>query len=297
VNFAAPVNINQVDPRYQSLGSSLLDPVPNPFFGNPIFGDLSQPETVPRAQLLRPYPQFGKLYALQPSEGRRRYHAAVFRFEKRFRGGYGGRVNYTWSRTDDNVIGEGNAYSNRNGSALDNYNLDAEYGPSITDTPHRVNVSGIVELPFGKGKRWLDSSGLWNALLGGWSVSAAGYLQSGFPIAVSQRFNNTGLLGDVQRPNVVPASIPATRKHRREPDSYLNPDAGLSRTRSRSRCAENRYARPHPDATQLGLLFPEIRERRRATDQRRVEIVNASTGPTSTVQSMLGNPNSEGFWT
>jgi hypothetical protein len=226
VNFAAPVNINQVDPRYQNLGSSLLDPVPNPFFGNPIFGDLSQSETVPRAQLLRPYPQFGALYALQPSKGRRRYDAAVFRFEKRFRGGYGGRVNYTWSRTDDNVIGEGNAYSNRNGSALDNYNLDAEYSRSITDTPHRLNVSGIVELPFGGGKRWLESPGLWNALLGGWSVSAAGYLQSGFPIAVSQRLNNTGLLGDMQRPNVVPGVDPGHSGSTIENlDSYLNPDA------------------------------------------------------------------------
>jgi hypothetical protein len=226
VGFSTPVNINQVDPRYQSLGSALNDPVPNPFFGNPIFGDLSQSETVPRSQLLRPYPQFGGLYALQPSEGRRRYDAAVFRFEKKFRGGYGGRVNYTWSRTDDNVVGEGNAYSVRNASALDSYNLDAEYGRSITDTPHRLNVSGIVELPFGEGKRWLDSPGLWNALLGGWSVSAAAYVQSGFPIAVNQRLNNTGLLGDVQRPNAVPGVDPGHSGSTVENlNSYLNPDA------------------------------------------------------------------------
>lgn len=225
-NFAAGVNINQVDPAYQSLGSALVDPVPNPFFGNPVFGDLSQSETLPRAQLLRPYPQFGGLYALQQSAGRRRYDAAVLKLEKRFRGAFGGRVNYTWSRTEDNVIGEGNAYANRNGSALNNYDLDSEYTPSITDTPHRLNVSGFVELPFGKGKRWLDSEGVWNALLGAWSVSAAGYYQSGFPIAVSQRLNNTGLLGDVQRPNVVPGVDPGHSGATVENlNSYLDPDA------------------------------------------------------------------------
>jgi hypothetical protein len=224
--YAPSVNINQVDPRYQSLGSALLDPVPNPFFGNPLFGELSLSETVPRAQLLRPYPQFDALYALQQSEGRRRYDAAVFRLEKRFRNAYGGRVNYTWSRTEDNVLGEANAYSRRNGSALNNYDLDSEYGSSITDAPHRLNVSGIVELPFGKGKEWLDSEGLWNALFGGWSVSAAGFVQSGFPIAISQRFNNTGLLGDVQRPNVVPGVDPGHSGSTLENlNSYLNPNA------------------------------------------------------------------------
>ena len=294
VNFAAPVNINQVDPRYQSLGSALLDPVPNPFFGNPIFGDLSQSETVPRAQLLRPYPQFGALYALQPSEGRRRYDAAVFRFEKRFRGGYGGRVNYTWSRTDDNVIGEGNAYSNRNGSALDNYDLDAEYSRSITDTPHRLNVSGIVELPFGKGKRWLDSPGLWNALLGGWSVSAAGYLQSGFPIAVSQRLNNTGLLGDVQRPNVVQGVDPGHSGSTVENlDSYLNPDAwalapaftfgGAPRTDTRVRT---------PMRHNWDFAFQKSENVGAGRITARVEIINAFDRPDfNGPVTVLGNPN------
>jgi hypothetical protein len=294
VNFASPVNINQVDPRYQSLGSSLLDPVPNPFFGNPIFGDLSQSETVTRAQLLRPYPQFGDLYALQPSEGRRHYDAAVFRFEKRFRGGYGGRVNYTWSRTDDNVIGEGNAYSGRNPSALDNYNLDAEYSRSITDAPHRLNVSGIVELPFGKEKRWLDSSGLWNALLGGWSVSAAGYLQSGFPIAVNQRFNNTGLLGGVQRPNVVPGVDPGHSGSTVENlDSYLNPDAWAlapAFTFGDARRTDTRVRTPMRHNWDFAFQKSESVGAGRITA--RVEIINAFdrpdfNGPTTA----LGNPN------
>src|SRR5207249_10619542 len=54
------VNVNQVDPKYLSLGSALAQSVPNPFFGRPELAGtgLGSGATVPRAQLLRPYPQF-----------------------------------------------------------------------------------------------------------------------------------------------------------------------------------------------------------------------------------------------
>ncbi len=224
--FGGPVNINQVDPRFLELGPGLLEPVQNPFYGDSTFGNLSQSPTIPQAQLLRPYPQFGGLYAGQASAGRRRYDSMVLEAERRFRSGWGADVNYTWSRTDDNVSGEGNAFSNRNGFILDNYDLDAEYSRSITDIPHRLNVSGIVELPFGRGKRWLDRGGLVEALVGGWTFSTAGFFQSGFPVAVFQGFNNTGLLGDLQRPNLVPGVNPGHEGSTVENlESYLNREA------------------------------------------------------------------------
>ncbi|HEY7819962.1 MAG TPA: TonB-dependent receptor, partial [Vicinamibacteria bacterium] len=220
------VNINQLDPQLSALGPALLEPVPNPFFGNPVFGNLSQSEEVPRNQLLRPYPQFGALHALGPSEGRRRYHAVVLRAERKFRGGLGGRINYVWSRNDDNIFNEGVAFSWYNLAPLDSYSLGEEYGRSMSDAPHRLNASGIVELPFGRGKRWLDEDGLWNALFGGWSISAAGFYQSGFPIIVFQGFDNTGLLGDLQRPNIVPGVDPGhSGSTEQNLDRYLNPDA------------------------------------------------------------------------
>jgi hypothetical protein len=199
--------------------------VSNPFYGNPLFGNLSGTETISRAQLLRPYPQFGDLLARTFGAGRRRYHSAVLRAERRFRSGWGGRVNYTWSRNDDNIFGEGNGFSRREGAAVNRYDLDSEYSRSISDIPHRLNVSGIVELPFGQGKRWLDEGGFCNALFGGWTFSAAGFYQSGFPVAVTQRLNNTGLLGDLQRPNLVPGVDPGHEGSTIENlEIYLNPE-------------------------------------------------------------------------
>ena len=55
----------------------------------------------------------------------------------------------------DNQFGESNIFSNRQGSALDNTNLDGEYGYSLLDVPHRLNINGTFELPFGERRKWL----------------------------------------------------------------------------------------------------------------------------------------------
>jgi hypothetical protein len=118
-------------------------------------------------------------------------------------------ANYTFSRLMDNQFGESNTYAQRNNAALDNYDLDREWGYSLLDVPHRVNVNGTFVLPIGAGHKWL-TDGLGNALLGGWSVTAAARVQEGFPTSVWQSTNNSGLLGSSQRPNIVPGVELAT---------------------------------------------------------------------------------------
>ena len=88
-------NINQLDPAFLGLGSALDDPVANPFFGNAAFGNFAGQATLPRGQLLRPYPQFGDVFARHVTSGRSRYDALRLELEKRFRGNWGARVNYT----------------------------------------------------------------------------------------------------------------------------------------------------------------------------------------------------------
>jgi hypothetical protein len=110
----------------------------------------------------------------------------------------------------DNQFGESNTFSNRLGTALDNTNLDGEYGYSLLDVPHRLNVNGTIELPFGEGRKWINGGGVSNALLGGWSVTVSGRYQNGFPLSIWQATNNSGLFGSTQRPNVVPGVDPAT---------------------------------------------------------------------------------------
>ena len=154
------ININQLDPQYLALGPALLDLVPNPFFGNAAFGNLSNSPTIARGQLLRPFPQFTDVLAHRVSEVRTQYDALTLRFDRRIRNNWGVNANYTFSRLMDNQFGESNTYAQRNNAALDNYDLDREWGYSLLDVPHRVNVNGTFVLPIGAGHRWM-TDGRW----------------------------------------------------------------------------------------------------------------------------------------
>lgn len=238
------VNINQVDPQYLPLNNvggrnRLTELVPNPFFGNPAAGAYATRPTLPRNQLLRPYPQFTDVNMIYSTLGRSQYHAGVVAITKRATGWWGGRISYTYSRLSDNQFGQGNYYSNAPG-ILNNYTAipwseyydpDAEYGRSRLDSPHKLVASPIIRLPFGEGQRWL-TGGVGNLIAGGWSVSMVIQMQSGFPLGVSQTVNNTNLLGSSQRPNVVPGveqGVPGsiTDRLRNDPadNLYLNPNA------------------------------------------------------------------------
>jgi hypothetical protein len=82
----------------------------------------------------------------------------------------------------------------------------------VIEAPHRLNISGMYELPFGKGKKFLDKGGPADWFLGGWQVAAIGSYQNGFPVVIVQ--NNTFGLEEfgflVLRPNLVPGANPKT---------------------------------------------------------------------------------------
>jgi len=90
------------------------------------------------------------------------------------------RVNYTYSVLKDNQSGEGNAFANNPLPLLDNYDLEREYGYSLRDTPHRLNISGTFDLPFGTGQRGLSEGDMLRHVFGGWTVSAVGAISAAF---------------------------------------------------------------------------------------------------------------------
>jgi hypothetical protein len=222
------VNINQLDPKYLALGASVLSQaVPNPFFGVAAAGPLATQATITRAQALRPYPQFLNVQDRQVSEGINRYNAMILEWSKRpTKGGFGGRVSYTYSVLKDNQIGESNFYTN-NGNAvpINNYNYVAsmpacgssnpfttacfnplsEYGIGVLDVTHRMIFAPIWQLPFGKDRRWANGGGAADAILGGWTVSSVINLQSGFPIGMTQSDNT--LFSGATRPRLTGASF------------------------------------------------------------------------------------------
>lgn len=219
------ININQIPLESQALGAALQQSVPNPFFGNPAFGALSRNPTIARGQLLRPYPQFTDITALRAGLARARYNAFVVKLDRRLGGGWGANINYTLSHMRDNQVGEGNFFSNRSSTPLNNYDLEREFGLSLLDQKHRLNVTATYELPFGVGRRWLDRSGLADRVLGGWQLTIVGSYASGYPLQISQANNNSGLLGSGQRPNLTGTDPNTSGSTESRIGSWINPAA------------------------------------------------------------------------
>ncbi len=141
--------------------------------------------TLARSTFLRPNPQFGDI-TTSVNDGKSWYHSAQFSLQKRFSDGYTFGAAYTWSKWLQ---------------ATEYLNAADELPTKMIsdqDTPHRLSVNGIYELPFGKGKAYLSDGEVLDRFVGGWQLQGVYSFQVGFPI----RFTNDlfYLGGDVSLP-------------------------------------------------------------------------------------------------
>lgn len=113
--------------------------------------------------------------------GKTDYHAFQTELRRRFKNGIFGQVNYTFSKVLTNSPGTSQA---RFEPFLDNNRQDLERTRADFDVTHVINGSAIFELPFGKGHRFLSSSGALDRFIGGWQVSSIVHYQSGAPISL-----------------------------------------------------------------------------------------------------------------
>lgn len=181
---------NANDPLLLSQwGSRLNEVVPNPYFGKVTVGDLSFP-TVRRRQLLRPFPHYQQILAIRRPYGDANYQSMTARFEKRYSHSMTVSVGYTFSKSISTIGGDSNTWVVGPSNAL--YNPKYNRGLEANDLPHRLVISHVLELPFGKGKRWAQS-GVANWVLGGWQWNGIAVLQNGRPILITAP-DNTGLL-------------------------------------------------------------------------------------------------------
>ncbi len=187
------VNIDQVPDQYMSLGSALLNQVPNPFYGViPASAGVLGQKTIAQGYLLRPYPQYLYTSLDAPSGGDSTYHSMQVKVQKRLKGGGVLMASYTRSHmtSDADVLSpwlEANRYDVGGGQGVqDNTNIKGgEYSRSSFDVPNRLVLSYVVDLPFGNGHHFLSSArGVTEKLVGGWSVNGITTIQSGFPLAL-----------------------------------------------------------------------------------------------------------------
>jgi len=172
---------NQNDPSLMSLGTGLLAPVPNPFFGKIPTGPLSGP-TIQARQALRPYPQFLDLLIFRDPYGDMSYQSWYLRLEKQYSQGMTLSASYTASKTIANTM-QSNTWVVGPSNSL--YNARYNRGIEANDVPQRLVVSMLYDLPFGKGKRFLSEGGLASKFIGGWQFSNITVLQKGRPVLIT----------------------------------------------------------------------------------------------------------------
>jgi hypothetical protein len=129
----------------------------------------------------RPFPNFSHIQWRDPV-GTSRYVGLDLSAERRFADGFSSRVSYTVSDARDQAPEHLAASSGRPQNTND---IAAWEGPSDFDVRHRLVVSFIAELPFGRGKRYLQE-GVAAAIAGGWTLSGIYTARSGRPFTVTQ---------------------------------------------------------------------------------------------------------------
>jgi hypothetical protein len=200
---------------------SLRENINNPVTTDPAIGALYGCGTACPGYLVDvPYPQYNGVVNQIPGDGFNRYNSFQMKFEKRYSQGLNLIAAYTIQKNIESVnpplggldIGAltpttlgGRALGRVNNptSALgvedpDNRNRYIALAPD--DIPQILNLAGTYELPFGKGKPFLNQGGAVGAILGGWKLTQNWNFQRGVPLGFSAPCNaiscTANLIGD-----------------------------------------------------------------------------------------------------
>jgi hypothetical protein len=218
---------NHTQMRNTALASSMNANVPNPFFignfdalrqSNPALYNhlaaqaLFTSPTIPKHRLLRPYPHLSVgnngLGAAALPLGKVRTHSLEVSFQRRFSQGLSLNASYVGMRAEEflDIINE---YEQ----------APTQWVTSQQARPHRVTAGTVFELPFGRGRAFLNNGGLLGMILGGWQTSHTFEWQPG-PLL---QFGNVFFYGDV---NDIALGDPTL-------DRWFNVDAGFERSSTR----------------------------------------------------------------
>jgi len=163
----------------------------------------------------------GKATGYQTDAGYGNYHSLQIDFRQKAWHGMQFDVNYAWSHAlgvqpNNSWTGSFNMFTMRN--------LRYSYGPTGFDYRHVIHANGTYELPFGKGKKFVNSGGIADKVVGGWSVGSIANWQTGGPYQLLGGFGtfngpyNTpvgDVYGDggVALNGISPASLDASTVH------------------------------------------------------------------------------------
>jgi Carboxypeptidase regulatory-like domain len=142
--------------------------------------------TAAQVDALRPWPGQGNVY-FSRSIGKASYNSFQLNVNQRMSEGLQFLVNYTYTHSTDN--GSSGFFASENGpggggaGVQDYYHPDSNEGPSAFNVPQFLSSSMIYQVPFGPGRRYLQS-GPASWILGGWQANSIFSIRSGQPFSI-----------------------------------------------------------------------------------------------------------------
>jgi hypothetical protein len=125
-----------------------------------------------------PFANIGIMQTVQGG-GNANYNSLAMKFTRRLSRGLTLLGAYTWSKSIDDVSairGQSDTIFPQNSRCL-----ECERALSAFNVGQRLVISALYELPFGRGKMFMNGGGFTNELLGGWQIGSIYTVQSGLP--------------------------------------------------------------------------------------------------------------------
>jgi hypothetical protein len=149
----------------------------------------------PNDQAKRPYPLFQGINdgngAGGTNNGVSNYNSLQTTINKRYSNGLDFQANYTWSHMLTSIDSSGWGTGSGNDYYQNPYNVSANYGASNFDQRNSFKTAVLYDLPFGKGREFLNSNSLLDATIGGWQIAPSIIWSSGVPYSIIMSADNS----------------------------------------------------------------------------------------------------------
>lgn len=162
---------------------------------NPVAQVINYPASFPLAIAEYPAPYFGPVSVQGKNLGHSMYNGFTARLERRMTKGIAFLLNYTISRVSDNVGGPDSSAAGIVSPGTGGHtpqsvdSIKNIYGISPIDRTHLIRAYYSVELPFGKGRSWLNNPQgagrkILDYVVGGWEMAGISSWSSGLPLNI-----------------------------------------------------------------------------------------------------------------
>ncbi len=153
--------------------------------------------TVNNPFFFQPLPQFTSAVNVLESNDVSRYNGLEFIIKRRITNGIGYQLSYTYAKSMDTrsfdptfaTASRGTAQS-ASSTPFDINNRRLNYAPSDFDRRHALQAYYVIDLPFGKGRRFVSEiPTALDLIIGGWQIAGTFNLASGRPFTVYSGLN------------------------------------------------------------------------------------------------------------